>query len=273
MHANGVPAAVVASAHIFHFRSLRDAGRSLFRDRERLQHSDGLLFRRLVFVGSPRREGLTLGLVDPRRQLAMCLWEDEAALARFKRESPIARAWRQRTDEYCEITMRPFRAHGTYRGHEPLAGTNPQRPGDGPVAMWTFANIAPRNLLFFWRGIHRATPVLLDSPGLIAATAGPEHMYRGAMTFTIWDRADAPLSFAYRRQPHGRLVKDTRAEGRLIDSMFIRLQPYAAEGRWPAYSRFAGRFDEFAARLRQSAPAPGPAGPTEPRPASPRPTA
>ena len=68
--------------------------------------------------------------------------------------------------------------------------------------MWTFANIAPRNLWYFWSGIRRATPVLLGSPGLIAGTAGPEHMYRGAMTFTIWERLDAALDFAYREQPH-----------------------------------------------------------------------
>ncbi len=141
----------------------------------------------------------------------MCLWEDEAALARFKAHSPIARAWRERTDEYCEVLMRPYRTHGSYRGHEPLAGLPAQRPGDGPAVMWTFANIAPRNLWFFWNGIRRATPVLLGSPGLIAGTAGPEHMYRGAMTFTIWERPEAALDFAYRKPPHRQIVKDVRA--------------------------------------------------------------
>jgi hypothetical protein len=139
--------------------------------------------------------------------------------------------------------------------------------------MWTFANIAPRNLWYFWRGIHRTTPALLVAPGVIAGTAGPEHMYRGAMTFTIWEGPEAPLSFAYREPPHGPIVKQVRAEDRLIDSMFIRFQPYAAAGRWPAYSRFAAGFDGFAARLRQSARAPGPAGPTESQPASRHPTA
>ena len=273
MSVNGTPAGPVASTHLFRYRSLRDAARSLMRDRRVLARADGLLFRRLVFVGSPRREGFTIGLVDPRRQLAMCLWEDEAALARFKERSPIDRAWREHTDEYCEVLMRPLRTHGSYRGHEPLAGLRTQRPGAGPAVMWTFANIAPRNLWFFWNGIRRTTPVLLDAPGVIAGTAGPEHMYRGAMTFTIWERPEAALSFAYREPPHGQIVKDVRADNRLIDSMFIRFEPYAATGHWPAYSRFADRFEEFAALLRRSAQAPGPAAPTEPRPASPRPTA
>jgi hypothetical protein len=251
--------APVASTHLFRYRSARDAARSLMRDRRTLSRAGGLLFKRLVFVGSPRREGFTIGFVDPRRQMAMCLWEDETALARFMAHSPISRAWRESTDEYCEIFMRPYRTHGSYRGHEPLAGLPAQRPAEGSAAIWTFANIAPRNLWFFWNGIRRATPVLLGSPGLIAGIAGPEHMYRGAMTFTIWECAEAAVDFAYRQPPHRQIVKDVRAEGRLIDSMFIRFQPYAAAGDWPGYSRFGDAFDALARSLTgsRSAPAPG----------------
>ena len=254
----------VASTHLFRYRSSRDAARSLLRDRRVLSRASGLLFRRLVFVGSPRREGFTIGLVDPRRQMAMCLWEDEAALARFIEHSPIAHAWREHTDEYCEVLMRPYRTYGSYRGHEPLAGLPAQRPAAGPAAIWTFANIAPRNLWFFWNGIRRATPVLVASPGLIAGVAGPEHMYRGAMTFTIWERAEAALDFAYRKPPHQQVVKDVRADGRLIDSMFIRFEPYAAAGRWPGYSRFGPGFDALARSLTGSRSAPGPAARSAP---------
>jgi hypothetical protein len=262
MSGNGSPAAPVASAHVFRYRSPREAARSLMRDRGVLARAEGLLFRRLVFVGSPRTEGFTIGLVDPRRQLAMCLWEDEAALNRFEQRSPIARAWRERTDEYGEVRMAPFRTHGSYRGHEPLAGLRAQRAPDGPVAMWTFANIPPRGMTYFWTSIRHATRALLGSPGLIAGTAGPEHLYRGAMTFTIWERPEAALSFAYRKPPHGEIVKDVRAHERLVDSMFIRFRPYAATGSWPPYSRFAGRFEEFARSLRPSTQARGPRAPT-----------
>ena len=247
MDLDGHRGPLVASTHVFHFRSYRDAARSLARDRAALGAADGLLFGRLVFVGDPRREGFTIGLVDPRRQMAMCLWRDESALERFIQRSGIGRAWREETDEYCEVRMTPFRAHGSYRGHDPLAGL-PARPvTEGPVALWTFANIAPRNLWFFWSGIHRTTPKLLASPGLIAATAGPEHMYRGAMTFTIWETLDLGVSFAYRELPHRQIVKQVRGEGRLVDSMFIRLDPYAVDGHWPARSRFASRFETLRA--------------------------
>ena len=132
MSVNGTPAAPVASTHVFHFRSLRDAARSLLRDRAVLARAGGLLFRRLVFVGSPRSEGFTIGLVDPRRQMAMCLWEDEAALERFQRESPIGRALaRARPTSTARSACGPFRTHGTYRGLEPLAGLPAQRPATG----------------------------------------------------------------------------------------------------------------------------------------------
>jgi hypothetical protein len=239
----------VASTHVFRFRSPRDAARSLLVERRRLAAIAGMLFCRHVFVGGLHSEGFAIGPVDARRQMAMCLWDDEAALERFLRESSISRSWREQTDEYCEVRMTPLRSHGTYRGHEPLAALAREAPGDGPAALWTFANIPPRGLWFFWSEIRGATTRLLSSSGLIAGTAGPEHLYRGAMTFTIWEKIDQALAFAYREEPHRGIVRDVREQNLLVDSMFIRLRPYAATGNWPARSRFAPRFERFASSL------------------------
>jgi hypothetical protein len=220
-------------------------------ERHRLAAVDGLRFCRHVFVGGLRREGFTIGLVDPRRQMAMCIWEDETALERFLGGTAIGRAWCEATDEYCEIRMVPFRSHGTYRGHEPLADLPQSRPADGPIALWTFAQIPPRGLWFFWNGIRGATRRLLASPGLIAGTAGPERLYRGAMTFTLWEKADDALRFAYREEPHRQIVSDVREQGLLVDSMFVRMRPYAAGGEWPSTSRFGGAFRRLAESLRE----------------------
>ena len=170
MASNG--AGPIASAHVFTFRSPRDAVRSLVRDREQLARVPGLRFARLVFAGARRWEAMAVGWIDPRRQLAMCVWEEEAALDRFRERSPIGRAWRGQTDQYCEVRMAPFRTHGTYRGLEPLAGLRAQAAPAGPVAMLTFANIPARGLVYFYRGLHRSTGPLLASDGLIAAVGG-----------------------------------------------------------------------------------------------------
>ncbi len=239
----------IASTHIFRFRSLRRAGRSLFGDRERLRAVEGLRFATLVFVGSLLSEGLTFGPVDPRRQMAMCVWERESALDDFLARSPIGRAWIDGTDEYCEVRMSAFGAFGSYRGHEPFADLRRERPGPGPVGLWTFANIPPRGILHFWTSIRHAASKLTSSPGLVAATAGPEHTYRGAMTFTIWDSLEHATKFSYREQPHKDIVRRVREHELLTDSMFVRLKPYAARGRWPSYSRFGGRFDAFVSEL------------------------
>jgi len=236
----------IASTHLFQFRTFRDAAASLFGDRRQLARVDGLRFCRLVFVGSRGGEGFTFGIVDPRRQLAICLWDDAAALERFEQSSPIARRWRDASDEYCELRMRPFQAHGSYRGEQPLAGLSPQPTSEGPVALWTFAQIRPRSLYYFWTRIRQAAARLLASPGLVAGTAGPERLYRGAMTFTIWESLEYALAFAYREQPHRRIVRDVKERDLLTDSMFIRFRIEAAKGAWPSRSRFVARFDDFA---------------------------
>jgi hypothetical protein len=235
----------IASTHLFHLRTYRDAAASLFGDRPRLARVEGLRFSRLVFVGGRFSEGFTIGTVDPRRQLALCLWEDAAALERFERGSPIARRWREASDQYCELRMRPFSTHGSYCGERPLAGLGSQRPCEGPVALWTFARIPPRSLYYFWTRIRAASVRLFSSPGLVAGTAGPERLYRGAMTFTVWESLEHALDFAYRAQPHKRIVGDVRKRGLLTDSMFIRFAIETAAGEWPSRSRFADRFDDF----------------------------
>jgi len=257
----------IVSVHVFTFRSPRDAGRSLACDRGRLAQVPGLRFARLIFVGARRWEAMTPGWVDPRRQMAMCVWDEEAALERFRERSPIARSWRERTDQDCEVRMVPFRTHGTYRGLEPLAGLRGQTAPAGPVAMLTFANIPVRGLFYFYRQIHRSIEPLLASGGLIAAVGGPERLGRGGMTFTIWESLPEALGFSYRREPHREIVKSVREHERLIDSMFLRLQPYAVDGSWFPWSRLAGRFEDFA-RSMPSAPAPGPPAATPPGPAS-----
>ena len=121
----------------------------------------------------------------------------------------------------------------------------------------TFANMPARGLPFFYRGLGRAIPVLHASNGLIAGAGGPERLGRGAMTFTIWDSLEDALGFSYRRQPHRGLVKNVREEDRFIDSMFLRLAPYAIEGAWFPWSRFAAGVDALA-RAMPSVPAPCP---------------
>jgi len=239
----------IASTHVFRFRSLRRAGRSLFRERETMRGTEGLRFSRLVFVGSLLCEGFTFGPVDLRRQMAMCVWERESALDRFLEQSPIGRSWTRDCDEYCEVRMTAFRTHGTYRGQEPFAGVRREPPVAGPIALWTFANIPPRGLLHFWRSIRHAASRLQSFPGLVAGTAGPEHLYRGAMTFTIWDSLEDATAFSYREQPHKDIVRRVREHQLLTDSMFVRMRPYAAYGQWPSYSRFVPGFDAFAEEL------------------------
>jgi hypothetical protein len=261
----------IASAHLFTFGSARDAARSLARDRHRVASVPGLRFARVVFVGSRRSECMNPGWIDPRRQLAMCLWDDEAALERF-RDSPLGRTWREQTNQFCEVRAQPFRAHGAYRGAEPLAGLGAQAAPAGPVAFMTFANMPARQLRYFYRGLRPATKVLHASEGLVAAVGGPERLGRGAMTFTLWQSLDEALRFSYRSQPHRGLVKSVHERKRFIDSMFLRLAPYAAEGAWFPWSRFALRFARLA-ELMRSAPAPGPPATTPPGPAAPSPTA
>src|SRR5690349_21650776 len=106
----------------------------------------------MPFTGSIFHEGMKPGLVEPRRHMAWCIWDSEQSLDDFREHSSIGRRWTATTDEYCEIRSIPYRSFGTFRGADPLAGLNTGEYDGGPVVVWTFANIPPRNLRQFYDG-------------------------------------------------------------------------------------------------------------------------
>jgi hypothetical protein len=74
------------------------------------------------------------------------------------------------------------------------------------------------------------------------------------MTFTVWERVEDALGFAYKNPPHREIVEEVREHGLLVESMFIRMRPYAASGTWPSTSRFGPRFARFAESPTARAP-------------------
>ena len=133
----------------------------------------GLRFARLIFAGARRWEAMTAGWVDPRRQMAICVWEDEAALERFRERSPSGARGASRPISIARCGWRRFALTAPTGVSSRWPACARGRPG-GPIAMLTFANIPDRGLVYFYRGIHRSTGSTARRPnGLIAAVGGP----------------------------------------------------------------------------------------------------
>ena len=287
MAANGTPATPVASTHLFHYRSLRDAARSLMRDRARARARrrsavPAARVRRLRRAARASRSGSSTraarwrcacGRTRPRWRAFKERLADRACLARGHRRvlrGPDAPVPHPRQLPRARAAGRPSRAA-------------PRRRTRGDVDV---------------REHRAAQPVVLlarDPPRDAGAAALPGsdrgHRGTGAHVSRRDDvhhlgaaggaRSTSPTASRRTRQ----IVKEVRAD-RPPDRLDVHPLPSRTRrgrGRhssWPVRYVSAGFADPASddgvradAELRRRARAPGPAAATPPRPASRRPTA
>lgn len=219
---------VVASFHLVRF-SGTDAVRRLASvplDRGRLGQTPGLRFGKLL--GTGRGRTMTTS-ADLRRWAVFAVWDDEAALDRF-RTSGFGGRWARATERY-DLTMAPIGAHGRWDGVDPIAGAAGDA-GDGPVAVVTRATVRWRQLPAFLRSVPSVDRTLVDVDGLLAAVGIGEIPIGRQATFSLWRDVAAVREFARRQAEHARVVERTRAEHWYGEEWFARFRPMASSGTW-----------------------------------------
>lgn len=205
-----------ASVHVIDFPSFAAA----LRWRTRAKPTGLHWLKAMTPIGSAATAGFGAGLPRLRRQLVVASWADEAALEATSAMPGSATA-----------LLAPYRARGSFRGAVPFDPAA-ESPASGPVAVLTLGRARWRRAPRFAYEGAKLEHSILRAPGLIAA-ASAGFPPTGNATFSVWEREEDMLAFAYGGEaPHRATVHTDRRLGILGEQMTVRFRVLELRGGW-----------------------------------------
>jgi hypothetical protein len=172
---------------------------------------------------------MPLALPQLTRAYYFALWEDEAALKRF-RAGPLRR-WDD-AREHLALTLRPVQGFGAWGGEDPLAGERSE-PRPGPVVLLTHSRTRPGKLARFFLADRHVVHALEHAPGRLWSDGFVDDLARlDSGTLSFWRDTAAATAFAYAPGVHQGAVKAQRDGGWFSESWFARFAVEGARGSW-----------------------------------------
>ena len=217
--------AVMALMNISHQAKFSGILRLMF-SRFSLHPTPGLQL--MKHMGSGRNGGFSVQPSSTHQGL-FCLFENESYATQFLNDSSLLAWYRQHSKEMFTVKLKAYSVKGSWSGSKITTGT--EKPLTGPVASLTRASIKPLHAISFWRKAPPAEDDLQQAQGcLLSAGVGEAPILRQA-TFSIWESEAAMDAYA-RTGAHLRAIKAAVEGHYFSESMFVRFQPFDAQGSW-----------------------------------------
>ena len=165
---------------------------------------------------------------DLTRWVLLVSWASSDAARAFA-ESGIVRRWQARARESWSAELLPLSSRGHWARRSPFEGA--ARDWDGPVAALTYARLAPRQAVTFWRSVPPVAADLGRRRGLRAAFGIGEAPLGVQGMFSLWRDAAALEEFAYRSASHREAIRQTALRRWYAEELFARFGVLNSAGR------------------------------------------
>ena len=164
----------------------------------------------------------------PGRVGLVAVWDDDASVARFLEDHPLAHTlsggWHAR--------LEPLRATTNgWTGMPSLVEREQPVDDDEPVAVLTYGRLNFRSVHHFLRSSAAAEGEAVEHPALLAST-GLARPPRLVSTFSLWRTAAEMREYAYRGSGHTAAMRAMGHRHFHREWLFARFRPYATAGTW-----------------------------------------
>lgn len=223
---------MLLSAHIAEVGTAKAV--SALRARPRPGTIDGLRWAE-SWLMSPLRTGpSTLPSTEVNGACLVACWDDDEALDRFL-SHPLAKPY----EDGWRARFEPVRTVGAWPGLLDLPRQE-RATGDQPVAVLTMARTRLRRMRPFAAAAAAAEREAFYHPAFLAGCS-LLHPPNLVATFSVWRNAREMRQYTVGSYPGGHLRAMRAHDERVFhhETVFVRLLPYAAEGRWNGHNPLA----------------------------------
>jgi len=186
----------------------------------------GLVFSKVLGSGHEGGFGLR---PSASRQGLFALFESAQAAANFVAYSSLVQAYRDRSREFCWVTLQTWSCRGSWDGQSLDVCT--AQPIKGPVAALTRASIRLGKAPEFWRHAPPSQTALSNAKGCQLAVGLGEAPFVRQATFSIWDGV-SDMHACARSGAHLEAIQAAVQNDYFSESMFARFVPLQVQGQW-----------------------------------------
>lgn len=157
--------------------------------------------------------------------------EDEAT--NFINSEVIAKYTKNAT-KHSHVLMHSIKTHGKWSQQEPFIASI-KYDESKPLAVITRATIKPKLAHKFWKYVPSVSKSMDNHKGLVYSKGIGEWPILMQATFSLWEKGDDMMAYAYKNKKHAEMVKKTRELGWYSEELFSRFHPFEIRGELISY--------------------------------------
>ena len=133
------------------------------------------------------------------------------------------------SENFSHILMHTVKAHGEWSKQSPFQSSAKFNQSK-PLAVITRATIKPKLAYKFWKYVPSVSKSMDGHKGLIYSKGIGEWPILMQATFSLWQKGEDMMAYAYKNQKHADMVKKTRELGWYSEELFSRFHPFEIQG-------------------------------------------